>query len=325
MTPTPDLSLIVLGFRDFDRYTRACLESLRSAATDARVELLVIDNGSGDGSAEKCADWCGRHPGFRFLPSEENLGFAGGMNFGATAAHGRWLVLVNNDTLFPEGAVKALLAVCHSAPENVAVLCPVTNAAGNGQRLWLPGKSNEELLQIGSDLMRHPTGCLMPTYRSDFFCVAIRRDVWSQLGGLDTGFGLGYYEDFDFSLRVREAGHRQMITEDVFVLHVGSASFKGSPEQKTLLRRNKALLKGKHPEVRFEHARQGNLAVLREYQRVMDGGQWTDALQKRLPLRLAGLAADVPRSPLKQFLWRLRIRNLPLTRLRSVRRPEPVE
>lgn len=306
----PKLSLIILGFRDFERHTKACLESLNDSAANSPLEFLVVDNGSGDESADKTEAWCFAHPGFQFLRSDENRGFAGGMNYGAAQARGKWLLLVNNDTIFPEGAVEALLRAVSSCEEDVGMLCPITNAAGNGQRLWLREKSTPDLLGIGKSLIENPTGHLMPTYRSDFFCVAIRREAWEKLGGLDTEFGLGYYEDFDFSLRLRAAGYRQMITEDVFVIHVGSATFSESPEQKVLLRRNKKLLKSKHPDVRFEHCRDGNLAVLQAYMRLMENDQWSEALQIRLYLRLLALRADEPRSLMKKLFWRLRTSKL---------------
>ncbi len=299
----PLLSLVVLGFRNFDRTTRPCLESLVPWLDDAEIEILVVDNGSPDDSGQKTADWCAAHPQVRCLLSESNRGYAGGMNWGAAQTRGQWLLLVNNDTVFPTGALDALKQVIAEAPSDVAMLGPVTNAAGNGQRLWKPEASHEEWLQIGAWLNTHPTHQLMPAYRCDFFCIAIRHDVWSELGGLDTDFGLGYYEDFDFSLRLTKAGYRQMITEDVFILHVGSATFQGGAAAKALIKRNKMLLKSKHPDARLEHARLGNLAVLQAYQQLREKGLWVPALEDRLELRHGALAGDAPRSLFKRWVW----------------------
>jgi GT2 family glycosyltransferase len=179
----------------------------------------------------------------------------------------------------------------------------VTNSAGNGQRLWKPAATHEEWLQIGHWLNEHPTNQLMPVYRCDFFCIAIRRDVWNRLGGLDVAFGLGYYEDFDFSLRLDRAGYRQVITEDVFILHVGSATFKASAA-KALMKRNKALLRSKHPDARFEHTRLGNLAVMLAYQKLKASGYWTPELEARWQLRGGALEGNAPRSLLKRWLWK---------------------
>jgi GT2 family glycosyltransferase len=307
---TPLLSLVVLGYRNFALTTGPCLDSLKPWVNDPEIEILVVDNGSPDDSAQQTAQWCAQHPRVTCLLSDTNRGYAGGMNWGASHAQSEWLFLVNNDTVFPPQALDALKRVVREAPADVAMIGPVTNAAGNGQRLWKPDASPAEWLQIGAMLHAHPTHVLMPVYRCDFFCIAIRRDAWEQLGGLDTAFGLGYYEDFDFSLRLRKAGWEQKITEDVFVLHAGSASFQASAEAKQLLKRNKKRVQGKHPEARFEHTRLGNLAVLETYLQLKAQGQWTPSLEARAALRWAALQQDAPRSFLKKWWWQRRIQPL---------------
>ena len=142
---TPLISLVVLGFRQFDRTTGPCLNSLRPWLNDPDLEFIVVDNHSPDDSADKTAQWCAQYPNVRCVLSDQNLGFAGGMNLGAQHATGKWLFLVNNDTLFPERALDALKIVLSDAPERVAMIGPVTNAAGNGQRLWMPDASVDEI------------------------------------------------------------------------------------------------------------------------------------------------------------------------------------
>lgn len=306
----PLLSLVVLGFRNFDSITRNCLDSLLPWLGQPEIEVLVLDNGSPDHSAELTKRWCEHHPTVRCLISESNRGFAGGMNWACSHAQGDWLLLVNNDTVFPSFAIDALLRVLKEAPENVAMIGPVTNAAGNGQRLWKPGTSHPEWLAIGQTLHKKPTRHLMPAYRCDFFCIAIRRDVWTLLHGLDEAFGLGYYEDFDFSLRLRAAGFEQMITEDVFVLHTGSATFQGSKEARVLIKKNKQLLQKKHPNARFEHTRQGNLAVVEAYQQIKCDGVWSEALEVRFNLRRDALLEDAPRSLVKRWLWHRKLKSV---------------
>jgi len=303
----PILSLVVLGYQKFERTTGPCLESLRPWLLEPDIEVLVVDNGSPDGAAERTLEWCEAHPGVRFLRSEHNRGFAGGMNWGADQARGQWLLLVNSDTEFALHALDALKVVLSQVPSTVAMVGPVTNAAGNGQRLWRPEADREEWLRIGAALHANPSGCLMPAYRCDFFCIAIRADVWKQLGGLDPEFGLGYYEDFDFSLRLRKAGWEQAITEDVFVYHQGSASFKASPQARALMKQNKALLKAKHPYARFEHTRLGNLAVMQEYQGLKSSNKWAPALEARMALRVGALEGDAPRRWWKRWFWRRKI------------------
>ncbi|MFZ3129010.1 MAG: glycosyltransferase, partial [Rhodoferax sp.] len=121
---SPLLSLVVLGFRNFDATTRVCLDSLVPWLGDPEIELLVIDNGSPDDSAKKTAAWGAAHPQARCLLSESNRGFAGGMNWGVEQAHGQWLLLVNNDTIFPAKTIDALKRVIREAPLDVAMLGP---------------------------------------------------------------------------------------------------------------------------------------------------------------------------------------------------------
>ena len=105
-----------------------------------------------------------------------------------------------------------------------------------------------------------------------------------------------------------------MITEDVFVLHLGSATFKASAAATALMKRNKKLLKAKHPHARFEHTRLGNLAILQRYQELKSEGRWrTPALQVRYDLRVGALTGDAPRSILKRWLWNQRISRFQLS------------
>jgi GT2 family glycosyltransferase len=300
----PLLSLVLLGYQKFEQTSSPCLESLRPWFDDPEIEVLALDNASPDGSGERMRRWCAAYPSASFMQSEYNRGFAGGMNWGAQQARGQWLLLVNSDTEFAPQALDALKVVLREVSSKVAMIGPVTNAAGNGQRLWRPEADKEEWLRIGAALHACPSGQLMPAYRCDFFCIAIRADVWRQLGGLDPAFGLGYYEDFDFSLRLRKAGWEQAITEDVFVYHQGSASFMASKEARALMKHNKKLLQVKHPDARFEHTRLGNLAVMREYQHLKSYGLWSPALETRWVLRVGALEGDAPRRWWRRWAWR---------------------
>ncbi len=305
------LSLVVLSYQRFDATTGPCLATLTEVLDHPRTELILVDNGSSDDAAEKCAAWAAEHPRAHYLPMPRNLGFAGGMNVGVGIATGEWVCLVNSDTLFPAGALDALLGALARAPAKAAMLGPVTNAAGNGQRLPLPDVPLPRAVDAGAAAMHAPTGLFTPSYRTDFFCVAIQRSVWNQLGGLDTGFGLGYFEDFDFSLRLRAIGRDQVIAEDVFIAHVGSATFSTlGASQRALMRRNRALLRKRHPQAHFEHVREGNALALRHLVAQAQANGWTPALRERAAWRLAALLWDEAKSPFKRWRWRWRTRDL---------------
>ena len=303
----PFISVVVLAYNQFERTTQPCLESLRRWYGDHELEFIVYDNASPDGSSEKTKKWCENFATIQFVQSATNLGYAGGMNAAAELATGEWLLLVNNDTEFPAHALDALKHVLLTAPAEIGMIGPVTNSAGNGQRLYDPSKTKQQWLDLGAWLNTNPTDLLIPTYRCDFFCIAIRHSVWRQLNGLDTVFGMGYYEDFDFSLRLREAGHGQAISEDVFVYHHGSATFGLSNQLKKLIRKNKKIINNRHKNAKFLHVRACNLSILQN-PLYASKSKTSEALKARRKIRLDSLKKDVPRSFFKKLLWAISIK-----------------
>ena len=309
----PYISVVVLAYNQFERTTEPCLQSLAPWFGDDDFEFIVFDNASPDGSGSKAKAWCDARPGVKFVQSETNLGYAGGMNAAAKESCGTWLFLVNNDTEFPAHALDALKTVLRRAPEHVAMVGPVTNAAGNGQRLYDPAKSKSDWLELGAWLNTHPTGMLLPTYRCDFFCIAVRKDAWSTLKGLDTVFGMGYFEDFDFSLRLRKAGLDQRITEDVFIYHQGSATFSLSKDMKSLMKANKKIMRARHERIIFEHVRNTNLKCLQSEikgKSIVAPPENPEPIEFRIGFRKKALETDLPKSPLKRILWKYKTKRI---------------
>jgi GT2 family glycosyltransferase len=130
--------------------------------------------------------------------------------------------------------------------------------------------------------------------------------VWNQLNGLEPVFGMGYYEDFDFSLRLREAGYNQAISEDVFVYHQGSATFGQSSNLKKLIKKNKELIIRRHQSVRFLHVRACNLLVLQSSAYVSES-KADYAIKRRRQIRVDSLRKDVPKGLFKKILWNFSI------------------
>jgi GT2 family glycosyltransferase len=228
------------------------------------------------------------------------------MNFGASLAKGQWLLLVNSDTIFAPGSLVALYHALLSQPYDVGMVGPVTNAAGNGQNYKIGGNENEVLAKA-KFIQEHPCHAFIPCYRLDFFCVAIRRSLWEQLHGLDPIFGIGYYEDTDFCMRVKAINSRMIMCEDAFVYHAGSASFSGNPKARKLIKRNKKIFLRRHPDAVLYHQREGNLQALEEYIKLKQGNQWNEGLELRSKLRVDTLLTDLPRSPFKKWLWKRKV------------------
>jgi GT2 family glycosyltransferase len=295
-------SVIVLSFNKFSETTGRCLDSLAEDPEFSGWDVIIVDNASDQKTRISLATAGEKFPSVRLILSETNRGFAGGMNLGMRRARGDVFILLNSDTIVPPGTIARITHAIRSRPE-IGLLGPVTNAAGNEQGIFTKSARVQDAISEGIEFANAVDSLLpIPVYRLDFCCVAMRRDVCQTVGELDESFGRGYYEDFDYSLRVRNAGFELAILEEAFIYHHGSASFKElGREIRKLIARNKALLLEKHGKgIKFPHSRDANLSVLNQYALMSEAGH--PPPRYRVLNRLALAKADRPRSWWKR--WR---------------------
>ena len=222
-------SIIVVNWN-----TRSLLENCIAAVrrrTAIPYELVLVDNGSADGSRELLEAI--RDASTRVILLPENRGYAAGINVGIERATGEILCLLNSDTTVTTGWLPNLLNCMERS--GASLVGPYTNKASGRQRCrpWF--------------------GLLAPPYRRtvevdflSFFCVAIRRDVFNRIGVLDERFGYGTCEDLDYCRRAREAGYRLVIDGRSWVWHAGHATFRANRlDEAELRRRNRKLLEEK--------------------------------------------------------------------------------
>jgi GT2 family glycosyltransferase len=218
----PSISAVVVTF-DGLPFTRLCLESLLVGSPDRALEVVVVDNGSRDGTRSYLERLAARDFRVRLLPGARSDGFARALNRGIAAAQAPRLVLMNNDVVVPPGALDRL--VRHLDDTSLGLVGPVSNDAATEAEIDVDYRTFGELVAAADVRARTHAGRLLDVAMLTMFCIALRRDVYEQVGGLDTGYGLGLFEDDDYSLRVGRAGFRIACAEDVLVHHAGAASF----------------------------------------------------------------------------------------------------
>ncbi|MHC4512903.1 MAG: glycosyltransferase [Planctomycetota bacterium] len=210
------------GVRD----TRACVGSLlaqTAAGPDLALEILVVDNGSDDGTADLDQEFSQ----VQVLRLPSNLGFAGGVNRGLTAARGSYLVVLNNDTLAAPNLVARLLRPLLQ-DDSIGITAPVSNHVKGPARLdvgaavGLDTNSRAELERTLADFAR---GKIQDVDTLAGLCLMFSRETWQRIGAFDESFGLGNYEDDDFCLRARLLGYRLVIVRDAFLHHHGHRTF----------------------------------------------------------------------------------------------------
>jgi GT2 family glycosyltransferase len=202
--------------------TRLCLESVL-ADRGVGFELVVVDNGSLDGTRSYLRTLARRFDCVRVILNDENRGFPAACNQGLAEARGELLVLLNNDTIVPAGWLGRLGAA--AADPSVGLLGPVTNRIGNEAEVPVSYRTYGEFREVAAERARTASGEASPLPMPAMFCLAMRREVHERLGPVDEQFGLGMLEDDDYAERAREAGLNSICVEGVLVHHFGEGSF----------------------------------------------------------------------------------------------------
>ncbi|MEZ5065808.1 MAG: glycosyltransferase [bacterium] len=240
----PAASIVILT-RNQLPHTQRCLESIERHTAEPH-EIVVVDNGSTDGTGKWLAEWAASRPHVLLIENLGNRGFGEGCNAGIAAAHGREIVLLNNDTVVTSGWLTGLLDVLDDHPD-CGIVGPMTNYASGPQVLAHPGYGDlDELDAFALERSAEFAGQSHAARRLPAFCWLVRRTLIDAIGGFDPVFGLGNFEDDDFCLRAAQAGFSARYALDVFVHHVGSRTFAGEKiDYREAMERNFEVFKAK--------------------------------------------------------------------------------
>ncbi|MDO8730218.1 MAG: glycosyltransferase family 2 protein [Candidatus Omnitrophota bacterium] len=211
---------IVIPIWNQPELTAACLQSV-AACTEIPARLILVDNGS---EAPTC-ELLNRFKAEGKLPAEilrnpTNLGFIKAVNQGIRAGKAPWVCLLNNDTVVTTGWLSEMIRVAESDP-GIGLVNPTSNCLGYPAKGRPPGEITRRLAEN--------RGKSAPLSTAIGFCLLARRSLFDQIGLLDEQFGMGNFDDDDFSLRVRQAGLRPVRAAAAYVHHEEKASFKKLP------------------------------------------------------------------------------------------------
>jgi GT2 family glycosyltransferase len=215
--------------------TRDCLRTVYEQTTSVPFEVIVVDNASQDGSVEMVRS---AFPQAILLANPTNRGFAAANNQGMEVAQGRYVLLLNSDTLVLDGAIDKMVGFAAAHPEAAAVACRALNA----DRTWQP-----TCFMFPSALnILLGTLYLNKLFPGNRFCgrermtwwdgrdtravdvvagcfLLVRREVIDQVGMLDESYFM-YAEETDWCYRFQKAGWKVLYTPMAEIVHLGGAS-----------------------------------------------------------------------------------------------------
>src|SRR3989344_1110058 len=233
-----DISIIILSYNT-KKLTRACINSVLKFSKNIQFEIIVVDNASTDGSLEALK----KRKDIILIESEKNLGFAGGNNLGIKIAKGKYILLLNSDTIFHENSCKRMIDIISNNLNIGIASCKLLNEDGSIQKnggyfpdlwhvfMWSTFIDEIPFVQnlFGS---YHPhigsyynLGHKQDLVTGAFFL--IRREVVDSIKSFDENFFL-YVEELEFCYRAKQKGWGVLYTPETSITHLGNAS--GSSE-----------------------------------------------------------------------------------------------
>lgn len=216
------LSVVIVNYNG-RRYLNACLESLMRQGKDLHLEVVLVDNGSTDGSIPLVRN---TFPSVGLLPLKENAGFSRANNRGLKECREDFILFLNPDTRLLDGALEKLFVFLRGNPAVGAVGPALRTEEGRfqvsfGRRVHFLGEFIQKFFlnvflsfRLKSRKKRRKVGWLSGA------CLLTRRSVLDRVGGFDPAFFL-YFEDIDLCYRMREAGYSLVYLPEAEVIHHG--------------------------------------------------------------------------------------------------------
>lgn len=196
--------------------TQRCIESLRRGADERYPqEILIVDNGSTDGSAE----WLEAQPDITLIRNPFNFGAPRARNQALRHAQGEWVAFLDNDVFVPEGWLDR--ALYHGAVDPAVGSIPLcANRASKHQVVEYHGSDDQAELQGFAEAhFKSAPRRGMDSVLFTSLGVLVRGEVLDRIGGFDEAFSPWGFEDDDIALRVRLSGWRNRVARDTFVYH----------------------------------------------------------------------------------------------------------
>lgn len=221
-----DLSLVVTVHNAPASVTN-CLAGIQPALAGFTAELILVNDCSDEPTSALLREFAATaiqgKLNIRLLENERNLGYLRSANLGLGLARGKIIVLLNSDTVLPD-CFAARILDCFASDARIGLAAPVASAGGNIRVPLPPGTSHADLNQLNQLFAAQPARypeLILP----NGFCLCIRSNLLNEVGILGETYSPGFWEETDYGMRVRQAGYRTVLIDNLYLYHEMHASF----------------------------------------------------------------------------------------------------
>jgi N-acetylglucosaminyl-diphospho-decaprenol L-rhamnosyltransferase len=236
----PDFSIVLVCWNNKD-YLGPCLDSLYGGELENSFEVVVVDNGSNDGSQEMLRD---KYPDVLIIQNDHNVGLGKASNQGIEVTTGKYVLLLNNDTLINGSSLDALVKFLDDHPNVGAVGGRLLNPDGSFQAGYADFSTLTEEFLIATRLGEF----LRPGYPShadddqirevgwiSSACLLVRRGALADVGLLDEEYFI-YGDEADIQYRLQQAGWKVYYLPQANTIHFGGRSMNRWGRRKMVYR-----------------------------------------------------------------------------------------
>ncbi len=242
-----DLSIIIVNY-NVKEFLQNLLHSINKSARGISYEIIIVDNASDDGSVEFIKEKFFSTPEIKLIVNSTNAGFGKANNQGLAQANGKYILLLNPDTLLGEDTIQKMFKFFESTPEAGIAGCKILNPDGTLQlacRRSFPGPWTSFCKVTGLSSI-FPKSKIFARYNLTYLdenqtyevdaisgsFMMMRKEVYEKVGGFDEDFFM-YGEDLDLCYRIQKAGYKVFYVHSTQIIHYKGESTKRSSLDET--------------------------------------------------------------------------------------------
>lgn len=246
----PLVSIYVLAYNNLEKYTKKCIESILKYSSDIDYELILVDNGSNDGT-DKYFENINYHKK-KIIKITKNVGAGFYAIDIFKETKGKYIAFICNDVIVTKNWLSNLVK-CMESDFKIGMATPVSDFVSNLQGIDLGYTDLDDMQKKAAEYNISDPKKWYERLKLITLGTLFRKEAIDMIGTWDYGY-IHHYADDDITFRVRRAGYKTILCKDTFVSHIGSSSSKGKEIENIGMKKGKVFFEQKYYGVKAEDA-----------------------------------------------------------------------